>query len=368
MSMKKLSILAGGVAAAAISAGAYAQEPVNLTIVSWGGAYTESQVRAYHEPYMEENPNVEIINDDGSANALAGLRAQSQAGNVTWDLVDMLPSDAQLACDEGIILPIDHDEMLAPAPDGTPASEDFLPGSLGECFIPQIVYSTILAYNTDLFPEDEQPDAIEALFDVENYPGRRALQDRPGTNLEWALYADGVAPEDIYDVLATPEGQDRAFAKLDTIKEHIVFWTEGAQAPQLLADEEVVMATGYNGRIFNAAEVEGQPFDIIWDGQIVEWDGWVVPADGDNVDAVMDYLYYATDTQRLADQAKFISYGPARASSAPLVGEHADLGIDMNEHMPTNPDNYYSPIVLDNDFWTDYGDELRERFANWMLQ
>ena len=368
MSMKKLSILAGGVAAAAISAGAYAQEQVDLTIVSWGGAYTESQVRAYHEPYMEENPNVEIINDDGSANALAGLRAQSQAGNVTWDLVDMLPSDAQLACDEGIILPIDHDEMLAPAPDGTPASEDFLPGSLGECFIPQIVYSTILAYNTDLFPEDEQPDAIEALFDVENYPGRRALQDRPGTNLEWALYADGVAPEDIYDVLATPEGQDRAFAKLDTIKEHIVFWTEGAQAPQLLADEEVVMATGYNGRIFNAAEVEGQPYDIIWDGQIVEWDGWVVPADGENIDAVMDYLYYATDTQRLADQAKFISYGPARAYSAPLVGEHADLGIDMNEHMPTNPDNYYSPIVLDNDFWTDYGDELRERFANWMLQ
>jgi len=368
MSMKKLSILAGGVAAAAISAGAYAQEPVNLTIVSWGGAYTESQERAYHEPYMEENPHVTIIGDDGSANALAGLRAQSQAGNVTWDLVDMLPSDAQLACDEGIILPIDHDEMLAPAPDGTPASEDFLPGSLGECFIPQIVYSTILAYNTDLFPEDEQPDAIEALFDVENYPGRRALQDRPGTNLEWALYADGVAPEDIYDVLATPEGQDRAFAKLDTIKDHIVFWTEGAQAPQLLADEEVVMATGYNGRIFNAAQVEGQPFDIIWDGQIVEWDGWVVPADGENIDAVMEYLYYATDTQRLADQAKFISYGPARASSAPLVGEHADLGIDMNEHMPTNPDNYYSPIVLDNDFWTDYGDELRERFANWMLQ
>ena len=368
MSMKKLSILAGGVAAAAITAGAYAQEPVSLTIVSWGGAYTQSQVRAYHEPYMEANPHVTIINDDGSANALAGLRAQSQAGNVTWDLVDMLPSDAQLACDEGIILPIDHDEMLAAAPDGTPASEDFLPGSLGECFIPQIVYSTILAYNTDLFPEDAQPSSIEDLFDVENYPGRRALQDRPGTNLEWALYADGVAPEDIYDVLATPEGQDRAFAKLDTIKEHIVFWTEGAQAPQLLADGEVVMATGYNGRIFDAAQVEGQPFEIIWDGQIVEWDGWVVPADGQNIDAVMEYLYFATDTQRLADQAKFISYGPARASSAPLVGEHADLGIDMNEHMPTNPDNYFSPIVLDNDFWTDYGDELRERFANWMLQ
>lgn len=362
----KLVALSSAVSVMALSAAA--NDPVSLTIVSWGGAYTASQVRAYHEPFMEANPHVTIINDDGSANALASLRAQAQAGNVTWDLVDMLPSDAQLACDEGIIMQIDHDAMLAPAPDGTPASEDFLPGSLGECFIPQIVYSTVLSYRPGAFPEDNQPSSIADLFDVENFPGRRALQDRPGTNLEWALYADGVDPEDIYDVLSTPEGVDRAFAKLDTIKDHIIFWTEGAQAPQLLADGEVVFATGYNGRMFDAIQVEGMEADIIWDGQVVEWDGWVVPADGPNLDLVMEYLYFATDTQRLADQAKFISYGPARASSAPLVGEHADLGIDMNEHMPTNPDNYFAPIVLDNDFWVDYGDELRERFANWMLQ
>ncbi|MCC5959898.1 MAG: ABC transporter substrate-binding protein [Rhodobacteraceae bacterium] len=355
-------------AASVLALSAAAQDPVSLTIVSWGGAYTASQQRAYHEPYMEANPHVTINNDDGSANALAGLRAQSQAGNVTWDLVDMLPSDAQLACDEGIIMQIDHDEMLAAAPDGTPASEDFLPGSLGECFIPQIVYSTVLTYRPGAFPDDAQPSTIADLFDTENFPGRRALQDRPGTNMEWALYADGVDPEDIYDVLSTPEGVDRAFAKLDTIKDDIIFWTEGAQAPQLLADGEVAFATGYNGRMFDAIEVEGMDASIIWDGQVVEWDGWVVPADGPNLDVVMDYLHFATDTQRLADQAKFISYGPARASSAELVGQHADLGIDMAPHMPTNPDNYFAPIVLDNDFWVDYGDELRERFANWMLQ
>lgn len=345
-----------------------AQDPVQLTVVSWGGAYTESQVRAYHEPYMELNPHVTIVNDDGSANALAGLRAQSQAGNVTWDLVDMLPSDAQLACDEGILLEIDHDEMLEPAPDGTSASEDFLPGSTGECYVSSIVYSTVLTYNKEMFPEDKQPSSIKDLFDVENYPGRRALQDRPGTNLEWALYADGVSRDEIYEVLATPEGQDRAFAKLDTIKEHLLFWTEGAQAPQLLADQEVSFTTGYNGRIFNAVEVEGQPFEIVWDGQIVEWDGWVVPAGGKNEEEVLKYLRWVTDTQRLADQAKYISYGPARASSSDLVGDHADLGIDMAPHMPTAAQNYETPILLNNDFWTDYGDELRERFANWMLQ
>lgn len=338
----------------------------SLTIVSWGGAYTTSQQRAYHDPWMAMNPDVQIVNDDGSANALAGLRAQSQAGNVTWDLVDMLPSDAQLACDEGIIMPINHDAMLAPAPDGTPASRDFFAGSLGECFIPQIVYSTVLT-TTSQWTGGNSPSTIKDLFDLENFPGRRALQDRPGTNLEWALYADGVHPDDVYDVLSTPRGVDRAFAKLDTIKDQIIFWTEGAQAPQLLADGEVVFATGYNGRMFEAIEVEGQSFEIIYDGQIVEWDGWVVPH-GPNVDAVMDYLFFATDTQRLADQARYIPYGPARASSAPLVGNHADLGIDMNQHMPTAPSNYFAPINLDNDFWADYGDELRERFASWMLQ
>lgn len=368
--MKFLALSTTALAAGALLAlaGAGQAQAQSLTVVSWGGAYTESQVRAYHDPYMAENPGVTIINDDSSANALAGIRAQAQAGNVTWDLVDMLPSDAQLACDEGLILEIDHDEMLAAAPDGTPASEDFLPGSLGDCFIPQIVYSTVMTFNTEMFPADKQPASIEDFFDVENFPGRRAIQNRPGANLEWALYADGVPIDEIYEVLETPEGVDRAFAKLDTIKEHLIFWTEGSQAPQLLADQEVSFATGYNGRMFNAAEVEGQPFGMIWDGQIVEWDGWVVPAGGNNIDAVMDYLYWATDTQRLADQAKFISYGPARASSADLVGEHADLGIDMGPHMPTHPDNYQTPIVLDNDFWTDYGDELRERFSNWMLQ
>lgn len=358
-------------AAAAIGAGAVGTanaQSTELVVVSWGGAYTASQQKAYHDPYMAMNPDVKIINDDGSANALAGLRAQAQAGNVTWDLVDMLPSDAQLACDEGIILRIDHDAMLEPAPDGTPASEDFLPGSLGECFIPQIVYSTVMTFNKEMFPADKQPKTIEDFFDVENFPGRRAIQDRPGANLEWALYADGVAIEDIYDVLATSEGVDRAIAKLDSIRDHLVFWTEGAQAPQLLADKEVAFATGYNGRMFAAQVEEGQPFEIIWDGQIVEWDGWVVPAGGKNVDAVLKFVRWATDTQRLADQAKYISYGPARASSSGLIDKHAELGIDMNPHMPTHPDNYYAPIVLDNDFWTDYGDELRERFANWMLR
>ncbi|MEZ5450872.1 MAG: extracellular solute-binding protein [Thiolinea sp.] len=80
---------------------------------------------------------------------------------------------------------------------------------------------------------------------------------------------------------------------------------------------------------------------MLWDYQVFDFDGWIVPADlpEERLSRVMDYLKFATDTQRLADQAKYISYGPARASSQPLVGKHAEMDIEMAPHMPTNPDN-----------------------------
>ena len=90
------------------------------------------------------------------------------------------------------------------------------------------------------------------------------------------LIADGVPTSEVYDVLGTEEGITRAFAKLDTIKEDVVWWEAGAQPPQLLADGEVVFSTAWNGRVFNAKNAEGQPFEMVWDGQIYDLDLWVI--------------------------------------------------------------------------------------------
>ena len=361
--MKRTLILTSTAAAIAMGGAAVAQDK-QLTIVSWGGAYSNSQDKAYHEPY-EEKTGVEIVTEDKSANGLAGIRAQVEAGNVTWDVVDLLQADAQRACDEGLVLQIDPDEWLAPAPDGTPASEDFVDGTIGECFIPQILYSTMFAYNTEAFP-DGGPQTVEDIWNVEAFPGTRALQQIPQKNLEWALIADGVEPDQVYEVLATPEGQDRAFAKLDEIKDSVIWWSEGAQPPQMLADKEAVIATAYNGRIFNAQANEDQPFEIMWDHQMFETDGWVIPVDTGNEELIKDYIRFATDTQRLADQAKYISYGPARNSSAPLVGTLEGTDIDMKPHMPTSPENLETAIRFDVQFWADYGDSLEERFNAWI--
>ncbi len=339
----------------------------DLVVVSWGGAYSASQQKAYHEPYMAKNPGIRILNDDSSSEGLAKLRAQTEAGNVTWDLVDMVASDAIVACDEGLALEYDPDELLAAAPDGTPASQDFVEGSLMDCFIPQIVYSTTFGYRTDAF-EGDQPSSIKDIFDIEKFPGKRSLEKKPIGNLEWALLADGVPVDNIYDVLSTPEGVDRAFAKLDTIKDHTIWWVKGAVPTQHLADGEAVIASAYNGRLFAAIEEEKQPIAMMWEWQVFDLDGWVIPKGGKNIEEVKKLVYFATDTQRLADQAKYISYGPTRKSSAPLVGKHAELGIDMAPHMPTDPKNAAKTLLFNYEWWADHRAELDERFQAWLAQ
>jgi len=340
----------------------------SMTIVSWGGAYSNSQLKAYHEPYSAAT-GVEIINDESSAEAVAKLRAMEEAGNVTWDVVDVVAADAIRLCDEGLAMEIDADTHLAPAPDGTPASEDFGDLLVSDCFIPQIVYSTTFGYRTDVADwNGAVPEDVCAAFDTETFPGKRALEKRPINNVEWALMCDGVAVDDVYDLLTTEEGVDQALAKLDTIKDDVIWWSAGAETPQLLADGEIVMGSTYNGRLFSVIEEQDQPVAMLWDAQVFDLDGWIIPTglSEERQARALNYIMFATDTQRLADQAKYISYGPARASSAPLVGQHADLGIDMAPHMPTDPDNAKNTFLYNYEWWADNRDDLDQKFQAWL--
>ena len=337
-----------------------------LVVVSWGGAYTASQQNAYHQPYMDRTPGVKIVNDDSAGSAVAKLRAMKQAGNTTWDLVDAVASDAMMLCDEGLVDEIDHNSVLANGADGSSATEDFGDFIVSPCFIPQIVYSTTFGYRKDKVSRPMK--SVCDVFDLKSFPGKRSLEKKPINNLEWALICDGVSPSKVYDVLGTDAGVRRALAKLDTIKSSVVWWTAGAQTPQLLADGEVVVGSTYNGRLFALIEEQKQPVAMLWDWQVFDLDGWVVPSEGKIKAEVMKYLRFATDTQRLADQAKFISYGPTRASSAPMVGNHAKLGIAMAPHMPTDPNNAKTTLLFNYEFWADNRDDLDAKFNAWLLK
>ena len=335
-----------------------------ITVVSWGGAYTKSQVEAYHKPWIAKTGN-KVVSEDYNG-GLAEVKSQVEAGNVTWDLVDVEMSDAVRGCDEGLLEEIDPSILPAGA-DGTPAMSDFIDGTITDCAVATIVWSTIYAYDSSVLANG--PTTIGDFFDLGKFPGKRGMRKSPKANLEMALAADGVAAADIYDVLGTPEGVDRAFAVLDKVKDDTVWWEAGAQPPQLLADGEVVMTTAYNGRIFNAVAAEDKPFTIVWDAQNFDLDLWVIPKGAPNKDLAMDFVAFSTATEQLAAQASYISYGPVRKSSSPLVGSfHNKPDLAMGPQMPTAPENFATAIQSDFEFWADNQDELNERFNAWLAK
>ncbi len=354
--MKKTLILT-----TALTGFAFAASAAEVTVMSWGGAYTKSQVEAYHKPFTAETGIT--VNSVDSDNPATPIKAQVEAGNVTIDVADIEFSDAIRLCDEGLLEEIDH-SMLPAAPDGTSAADDFIDGALQDCAVANIVWSTVFAFNSA--NNEGTPETIADFFDLEKFPGKRGLRKSAKATLEMALMADGVPAGEVYGLMDTAEGIDRAFAKLDTIKGDIVWWEAGAQPPQLLADGEVVMSTAYNGRIFNAAIAENQPLVVVWDGQILDFDLFVIPKGAPNKEEAMKFIAFSTDTQRLADQASYISYGPARKSSGALVGKYSDGTTEMGPHMPTAAANLGNALVNNFEFWVDHDAELNERFNAWL--
>ena len=335
-----------------------------LTVVSFGGAYSRACEKGYHERFEAET-GIEINFEDYNG-GLAQIRAQVDVGNVYWDVVDLEIPDMVRGCDEGLLEIVDIDE-LSPGADGTPAADDFVDGTITECGVTKLFYSTVFAYNDNRIG-DTKPTSVNDFFDMEKFPGRRGMRRSPLVNLEFALMADGVPLDEVYATLDTEEGVRRAFRKLDTIKEHIVWWETGAQPPQMLADGEVAMTTAYNGRIFNAEVLEDQPFVIVWDGQVLDTSGFGIVAGTRNLEAARRFLVFGNTAQSMAGLARYISYSPTRRSAMPLISTHAETGVDMRPHMPTTPENASRALQNDWEWWSDNGEEMNERFSTWLAR
>lgn len=356
--MKKLLVLTTAMAGLALPG--LAQE---VTVMGWGGAYTASQIEAYHKPFTAKT-GVKVNSVDAD-NPATPIKAQVEARNVSIDVASVEIADAVRLCDEGLVEIIDAASLPA-APDGTPAMEDFIEGTLSECMVPTDVFSTVVAYDASKFPNGG-PTTIADFFDTAKFPGKRGVKKGAKVMLEMALMADGVPAAEVYEVLGTAEGVDRAFAKLSSIKNDAVFWEAGSQPPQLLADGEVSMTIAWNGRIFNAAMADNKPFEIMWDGQVFEWEGWVIPKGAPNMEAALEFVKFSTSTEPLAAAANWISYGPPRKSSAPLVGTFKNEGkVPMSPHLPTSPENLTNALASSLEFWTDHDTELNERFNAWL--
>ena len=343
---RRWAALAGSVALIAATA---VHAETSISLLSFGGAYQEAQRKSMFEAYTAKTGNKVVEQEYGGE--IAKIKAMVESGNTTLDVIDVDAPTALQGCDEGIYMTMDWSKIGD--------RSEWLPGTATDCAVGTIVYATVVAY--DAAKTKTPPTKMADIFDPKMFPGKRGLWKSPYGNMEFALMADGVAVKDVYKVLGTPEGVDRAFKKLDLIKKDIVWWEAGAQAPQLLASGEVVMTTAWNGRIYNANK-EGKNFKIVWDHAMLDSDLWVIPKGAKNPQASLDFIKFTVQPDVLSGMPKYIPYGPVRTTAVPMIAP------DIADNLPTTPKNMTDSFTLDNGFWADHNDEIRKRFTTWLAQ
>jgi len=345
----------------------------DFTFVSWGGAYTMSQQKGYIDtwgPVKNGSTKVSVENYNGG---LGEVKAQVEAGNVTWDVVDVLPVDVINGCDEGLLEEIDTSGWQK-SPDGTSFNDSIVEngtgasGPISECAVPQIFWTYVIIFDPKNF-SGKKPTTMKDFFDVKKFPGKRGVHTWPQAVLEMALVADGVEPTKVNSVLQGDGGTDRAFTKLEDLKGHVVHWSAGAQPLELVSSGEVVMSIVYNGRAGAAILSEGASLDYVWEGQVLDADWVGIPKGSKNKAEAIEFLKHATTCASQAEQAKYITYMPMRQCGTDIIAKNEPwfhTGIDVLPHMPDTEERLKKSVFTDPVWWADHNAELKEQWSAWM--
>lgn len=349
MTMKTLTSLTASLLLATGAANAQ----TTLTYAGSGGGLAQVMQSVFEGPFTAETGIA--INALATSDRAAAIRAMMTAGTPTWDVAELNPVDYATASLSGWLEPLDW-SVIDP--------ENRLPDAakLPDAGI-AATYSTILAVRTDALPAGAQMTSWADFWDVERFPGGRALQNSPIDNLEFALIADGVAPADVYTVLGTEEGQDRAFEAMDRIRPHITaWWTAGAQPVQLLSDNEVAYTSAWNGRI-SQLQADGVPVEINWNGGALKPSFVAIIRGSERVAEGQQYIgFMLTSPERAAQFAGMVPYPGL------VAGLYDHLDADRGRSMPTHPDNVANQFVTDATFWGTHLQAIQERWEDWVLE
>lgn len=319
----------------------------DLTVVGFGGATQEAMRETLFKPYQEK-AGAPLL-EESYTGGIAKVKAMVETGTTTWDVVQMDENEMILACDQGLLEPFDWA--------GLPNSADIIAPAKSDCGVGAFVWSKILAYDGD---KTSGVTSWADFWNIEKWPGKRGLRKQARMTLEVALLADGAKPEELYDILSTKEGQDRAFAKLDAIKPSIQWWESGAQPMEWLASGEVTMTSAYNGRVI-AANQQGRHFKMSWTNQLYAMDFWAIPKGG-NRDQAFDIVNFMTSPEPQKAFAEKMVYGVTNAKAVDSIS------ADIRPQLPTAEENMVGALAVSTPFWVDHEEELQQRFNRWVAQ
>lgn len=342
----KLSIAAGAAAvlpAPYLSRFARAQGHGQLVISGWGGAIQQAMRAAFFDPFTKET-GIEVVEQTYGGQGLARVKAQLGEGGVQVDLLDGPPFWSVIGRKQGLLDKIDLPDLHRP---------DFMAGALDDYAFGYGTASWGLSYHKKI---PREPRDWHDFWDTKTFNLRRAMfGPLVARHIEYALMAEGVAPRDVYPL--TDAKIDRAFDALARIRPAINVWYQtGAQAEQLLLDQQVDMAEFFNGRLYYHQD-QGAPLEFVWNGAVMNYLVWVLAKGAPNRANAVQFLSFVARPEPQAEFAKLVYYGPTNTKALALVKDQKTL-----KRLPTFPANLEKQVVLDGRWW---GENLARLSPRW---
>lgn len=321
----------------------------DLTIVTRGGLMQEATKDLFARPFA--TATTIAVQQESWEGGIDALRTQAKAPDNNWDLVLVDGDELATGCSENLFEKLDWSAIGG--------KDHYLSQTVGDCGVGAGVANLVLAWDRDKFPGT--PSWAD-FWDVAKYPGKRGLNHGVRGNLEFALIADGVSPGEVYKVLATSEGVDRAFRKLDQLKPYIVWWQDGAEAARILASGDVLMTSAPSARIAAVNRTEHRNFGMQWNASLYEVQSWVILKGSQNLRQATQFLYFVGTP---AIEARLVGlFGEGGLAK----GANDGLAPEVAQTSPTWPANLNAAVRMDVPFWHDNLAKLRQRFDAWLAR
>jgi putative spermidine/putrescine transport system substrate-binding protein len=331
---------------AAMASHAAAAEPP-VTYFTYGGAWKQAIAQAFFDPFTKKTG---IPVQYQEPYTFAKLRAMHEAKAQQIDIVGVNGMDVYIAARVKMISPIDWSVVDKSALDPQQLHHENVIGCSSQ--------SMNLCYSEKKWPGDQSPKSWADFWNVEKFPGRRALRRDALWTMEAAAKADGIKDDAFY-----PLDVDRVFRTLDRIKPHIkTWWSDNSQAQQLMEQEEVDLIYMTNGRATQSILDHNAPFEMIWSEAIYAGhaEGWIVPTGCPNPRGGMKALDFIGRPEYQAVFARVLYYAPQHPKAIDL------LPPALAKLMPSHPDNEKVAHIIDYRWWADNNARVQRRFEQWL--
>ena len=197
-----------GIAMTAVIAGMLSLSSVavakDLRVVSWGGAYQKAQSIGIFQPAGKA---MGITINEDTYGGISDVKLMVKSGADKFDIFSSGAGSCASGGAEGVLEKLDYSVIDV---------SNHLPGMFSDYCAGADIFSVVAAWNTDTYGENG-PRSWADFYDTEKFPGTRAMRSKVDGQLETALLADGVAIADVYTVLDSEEGINRALDKIRSI-------------------------------------------------------------------------------------------------------------------------------------------------------